>query len=112
MRQLLRSILAGCVLPVILACLPRPVHAEDLKCAAPPYGDAAWNYARLKQRFVSIDEDKIDDVLEKLCKAKFEHVGRRDVHRLGISDRELAKESTTQLAAKVLSATHGGTQVL
>lgn len=112
MRQLQRSIFAGLVLPLLLAFSPRPAPAEDLKCAAPPYGDAAWNYARLKQRFASIDEDKIDEVLEKLCRAKFEHVGRRDVHRLGITDRELAKESTTQLAAKVLSATHGGTQVL
>lgn len=112
MRQLHRSILAGLILPALLALSSRPTHAHDLKCSAPPYGDAAWNYARLKQRFASIDEDKIDDVLEKLCRAKFEHVGRRSVHRLGITDRELAKDSTTQLAAKVLGATHGGTEVL
>ena len=112
MRQLQRTMLAGLVLPALLTLSPRPALAHDLRCSAPPYGDAAWNYARLKQRFASIDEDKIDDVLEKLCRAKFEHVGRRDVHRLGITDRELAKESTTQLAARVLSATHGGTEVL
>lgn len=112
MLQLRRSMLAGLVLPALLAISPPPAVAHDLRCSAPPYGDAAWSYARLKQRFASIDEDKIDDVLEKLCRAKFEHVGRREVHRLGITDRELAKESTTQLAAKVLSATHGGTQVL
>lgn len=111
MRQQQRSMLASLTLALV-AFWTAPVHAHDLRCAAPPYGDAAWNYARLKQRFASIDEDKIDDVLEKLCRAKFEHVGRRDVHRLGISDRELAQESTTQLAAKILSATHGGTQVL
>src|SRR5579883_3632430 len=105
MRQLQRSILAGVILPALLALPPPRAGAHDLKCAAPPYGDAAWNYARLKQRFASIDEDRIDEVLGKLCRAKFEHVGRRDVHRLGITDRELAKESTTQLAAKVLSAT-------
>src|SRR5690348_11482583 len=112
MRQLQRSMLAGLILPALLVFSSRPAQAHDLKCSAPPYGDAAWNYARLKQRFASIDEDKIDDLLEKLCRAKFEHVGLRSVHRLGISNRELAKESTTQLAAKVLSATHGGTEVL
>lgn len=112
MRRLQRSILAALIVPALLAFSPRPILARDLKCSAPPYGDAAWNYARLKQRFASIDEDKIDDLLEKLCRAKFEHVGRRNVHQLGITDRELAKESTTQLAAKILSATHGGTQVL
>ena len=112
MRQLRRSMLAGLMLPALLAFQPRAVLAHDLRCSAPPYGDAAWNYARLKQRFASIDEDRIDEVLGKLCRAKFEHVGRRDVHRLGITDRELAKESTTQLAAKVLSATHGGTEDL
>jgi hypothetical protein len=112
MRQLQRSMLAGLILPALLAFSPRPAHGHDLKCAAPPYGDLAWNYARLKQRFASIDEDSVDELLEKLCKAKFEHVGRRSVHRLGITDRELAKQSTTQLAAKVLSATHGGTQGL
>ena len=112
MRQLQRSILAGLILPALLAFSPRSAPAHDLKCSAPPYGDAAWSYARLKQRFASIDEDKIDDVLEKVCRAKFEHVGRRSVHRLGITDRDLARESTTQLAAKILSATHGGTQVL
>lgn len=112
MRQLQRSTLAGLVLPVLLTFSPRPVPATDLTCSAPPYGDAAWNYVRLKQRFASIDEEKIDDVLEKVCRAKFEHVGRREAHRLGITDRELAKETTTQLAAKVLNATHGGTEVL
>jgi hypothetical protein len=112
MRQLRRSILAGLMLPALLAFPPRPAPAHDLRCSAPPYGDAAWNYARLKQRFASIDEDRIDEVLEKLCRAKFEHVDRRDVHRLGITDRELARESTTQLAARVLSATHGGTEAL
>jgi hypothetical protein len=112
MRSLPHSMLARLVLAACVAFSTCPAHADDMKCAAPPYGDAAWNYARLKQRFASIDEEKIDDVLEKLCRAKFEHVGRRDVHRLGITDRELAKETTTQLAAKVLSATHGGTEVL
>ena len=112
MRSLPHCMLAGLVLAAWVAFSPRPAHADDMRCAAPPYGDAAWNYARLKQRFASIDEEKIDDVLEKLCRAKFEHVGRRSVHRLGISDRELARDSTTQLAAKVLSATHGGTETL
>src|SRR6185312_13824151 len=60
MRQLQRSMLAGLILPALLAFTSRPAHAHDLKCSAPPYGDAAWNYARLKQRFASIDEDKID----------------------------------------------------
>ena len=112
MRPLQRSMLASLVLASLVASSPYPAHADDMKCAAPPYGDAAWNYARLKQRFASIDEEKIDEVLEELCRAKFEHVGRRSVHKLGITDRELAKESTTQLAARVLSATHGGTEVL
>jgi hypothetical protein len=112
MRQLQRSMLAGLVLPALFAFSPRPAHADEFRCAAPPYGDAAWNYARLKERFASIDEDKVDDLLEKLCKAKFEHVGRQHFHRLGVTDREFAKESTTQLAAKILSATHGGTEVL
>jgi hypothetical protein len=112
MRQLQRSLIAGLILPALLASSPRPSQAHDLRCAAPPYGDAAWNYTRLKQRFPDVDEEKVDDLLEKLCKAKFEHVGRRSVHRLGITDRELAKKGTTELAAKILSATHGGTQVL
>lgn len=112
MRQLKRSILAGLLLPALLPLLAQPVRASDLKCAAPPYGDAAWNYTRLKERFASIDEDKVNDLLEKLCKAKFEHVGRRRFHKLGITDREFARKSTTELAAKVLSATRGGTQVL
>src|SRR5579883_1517717 len=107
MRQLQRSILAGVILPALLALPPPRAGAHDLKCAAPPYGDAAWNYARLKQRFASINEDNVDELLEKLCKAKFEHVGRRSIHQLGITDRELATQSTTQLAAKILSATHG-----
>lgn len=112
MRQLQRSMLAGLILPALLAFLPQPAHASDLKCAAPPYGDAAWNYTRLKEHFASIDEDKVDDLLERLCKAKFEHVGRGHFHKLGITDGEFAKKSTTELAAKILSATHGGTQVL
>lgn len=112
MRPLRHSLLASFILVAFVASSSNPVHADDMRCAAPPYGDAAWNYARLKQRFASIDEEKIDEVLEKVCRAKFEHVGRRGVHRLGISDRELAKESTTQLAAKILGATHGGTEVL
>ena len=112
MRPLPHSMLASLFLAAFVASATCPAHADDMRCAAPPYGDAAWNYARLKERFASIDEDKIDDVLGKLCRAKFERVGRREVHRLGISDRELAQESTTQLAAKILSATHGGTQVL
>jgi hypothetical protein len=112
MRQRQRSILAGLLLPALLACPPESVRASDLRCAAPPYGDAAWNYTRLKQRFASIDEDKVDDLLERLCRAKFEHVGRARFHKLGITDRELARQSTTQLAAKILSVTHGGTEVL
>lgn len=112
MRQPQRSILAGLILPALLAFLPQSAYASDLRCAAPPYGDAAWNYTRLKERFASIDEDKVDDLLEKLCKAKFERVGRRHFHKLGITDREFARKSTTQLAAKILSATQGGTQVL
>ncbi len=112
MRQLQRSMLAVLIVPALLAFSLRPASAHDLKCAAPPYGDAAWNYARLKQRFASINEDNVDELLEKLCKAKFEHIGRRSIHLLGITDRELAKESTTQLAAKILSATHGGTEIL
>jgi hypothetical protein len=112
MQPLQRSKLAGLALPALLALSPWPAHASDLKCAAAPYGDAAWSYARLKQRFASVDEDKIDDLLGKLCRAKFEHVGRRHFHQLGITDREFAKESTTQLAAKILSATNGGTRVL
>lgn len=112
MRQLQRSLLAGLVLPALIALSPRPAHASDLKCAAPPYGDAAWNYTRLKQRFASIDEDKMDDLLGKLCRAKFEHVGRGHFHKLGITDREFARKGTTELAAKILSITHGGTEVL
>ena len=54
MRQLKRSIIAGLVLPALLP-LAQPVRASDLKCAAPPYGDAAWYYTRLKERFASID---------------------------------------------------------
>jgi len=75
MRPLQRSLLTGLILPALLAFSPPPAHASDLKCAAPPYGDVAWNYTRLKER-------------------------------------EFAKESTTELAAKILRATHGGTQVL
>ncbi len=112
MRKLQRSMTAGLALPVLLALSPGHAHASDLKCAAPPYGDAAWNYTRLKQRFASIDEDKIDDVLARLCKAKFEHVGRQHFRKLGITERDFARQSTTQLAAKILSATQGGTQVL
>lgn len=112
MRKLQRSILAGLVLPALLPLLAQPAQASDLKCAAPPYGDAAWNYIRLRERFASIDEDKMNDLLEELCKAKFEHVGRRRFHKLGITDGEFARKSTTELAAKVLSATRGGTQVL
>lgn len=112
MRQLQRSMPAGLILPVLVAFWSWPAQAHDLRCSAPPYGDAAWNYARLKERFASIDEDKIDDVLEQLCRAKFEHVGRGHFHKLGITDREFASQSTTQLAAKILTATRGGTQVL
>jgi hypothetical protein len=112
MRQLQRSMLVGLILPALFAFSARPAQADQLRCEAPPYGDAAWSYTRLKERFASIDEDKVDDLLERLCKAKFEHVGRRYFHRLGITEREFARESTTQLAAKILSATHGGTQVL
>lgn len=111
MRRLQRSMLAGLALPALLALAPGPARASDLKCSAPPYGDAAWNYARLRQRFASIDEDKVDDLLERLCKAKFHHVGRRQFRKLGITGQEFARESTTQLAARVLSATNGGTQV-
>ena len=112
MRQLQRSMLACLVLPALLTLSPWQAHASDLKCAAPPYGDAAWNYTRLKQRFANIDEDKIDDVLARLCKAKFEHVDRKHFRKLGITDRDFARQSTTQLAARILSATQGGTQVL
>lgn len=112
MRKLPRSKLAGLALPALLALSPWPAHASDLKCAAAPYGDAAWNYARLKERFADVDEDKIDDLLSRVCKAKFEKVGRRHFYNLGITDREFARETTTQLAARILSATHGGTQVL
>jgi hypothetical protein len=112
MRQLQCAMLAALVLAALLVLSPRRAHASDLRCAAPPYGDAAWNYTRLKQRFANIDEEDIDDLLEKLCKAKFEHLGRRHFHKLGISDRDFAKEGTSQLAAKVLQATRGGTQVL
>lgn len=112
MRQLRRSMIAGLVLPALIAFSPWRAYASDLKCAAPPYGDAAWNYTRLKQRFASIDEDKVDDLLARLCKAKFEHVGRRHFHKLGITDGEFARKGTTELAAKILGATHGGTQVL
>ena len=112
MRQLQRSILAGIVLPALLAFSPWQAHASDLKCAAPPYGDAAWNYTRLKQRFANLDEDKIDDVLARICRAKFERVGRQHFHKLGITERDFARQSTTQLAAKILQATQGGTQVL
>lgn len=112
MRKLQRSMTAGLALPVLLAFSPWQAHASDLKCAAPPYGDAAWNYTRLKQRFASIDENKIDDVLARLCKAKFERVGRQHFRKLGITERDFARQSTTQLAAKILSATQGGTQVL
>ncbi len=112
MRQPQRSNLPGVVLAGLCAFSPWGAHASDLKCAAPPYGDAAWNYSRLKQRFANLDEDRIDDVLARLCRAKFEHVGRQYFHRLGITDREFARQSTTQLAARILSATHSGTQVL
>ena len=112
MRQLQRSFLAGVVLPALFAFSTGPAHASDLKCAAPPYGDAAWNYTRLKQRFANLDEDKIDDVLARICRAKFEHVGRQHFRKLGITDREFANRSTTELAAKILQATQGGTQVL
>ncbi|MGH8294010.1 MAG: hypothetical protein ACRETZ_00700 [Steroidobacteraceae bacterium] len=112
MRRLQRPILAGLALPALLALSPGPAGAEDLKCSAPPYGDAAWNYARLRQRFASVDEDKVDDLLERLCQAKFDHIDRRHFRKLGITDRELGRESTTQLAARILSATRGGTQTL
>lgn len=112
MRPLPCSKLASLALPALLALSPWPAHASDLKCAAAPYGDAAWSYARLKQRFANVDEDKINDLLHRVCRAKFENVGRRHFYNLGITDREFAKESTTQLAARILSATHGGTQVL
>jgi hypothetical protein len=112
MRQLQRSILAGVLLPALLALSPGRAGASDLKCAAPPYGDAAWNYTRLKQHFANVDEDKIDEVLARICRAKFEHVGRRHFRKLGITDREFASQSTTQLAAKILKATQGGTEVL
>lgn len=112
MRQLQCSTLVALVPAALLALSPGRAPASDLKCAAPPYGDAAWNYTRLKQRFANIDEQDIDDLLGKLCKAKFEHVGRRHFHKLGITDREFAREGTTQLAAKVLTRTRGGTQVL
>jgi hypothetical protein len=112
MRPLLRLTASGLLLPALLAIAATQARADDLKCAAPPYGDAAWSYARLKERFKNIDEDTIDDLLAKLCRAKFEHVGRRHFHKLGISDREFAREGTTQLAARILAATHGGIQVL
>jgi TonB C terminal len=91
-------------------------HANDSRCTTPPYGDTPDNYetviasdkkvtAKFGDAVGAASKYISDQALIEACKVKFEHAGRDDFHKHGITDADIAVTSPVGLAAQYMNFT-------
>jgi hypothetical protein len=82
-------------------------HDADMekRCESPPYGDSESNFKRFIQRYGSIDPTSTIAVIRNVCRAKLNIQNRDPLYSVGLTDADIDRESTMELASNWLRKT-------
>jgi len=100
--------LKGLTLAAMLLAAAHPAaEAGDARCAAPPFGGSVASYKAFAAYFGKVvvagqpvDPDRI---LAQMCNVKYGGADRMPLHKLGITDLQIANEDPEELAVHLIS---------
>lgn len=75
-------------------------HAEDPRCAHPPYGGSPDRYRAVLEVY-GRDIATVDKLLEEICKMKFDGADRSALYKLQFKDADIDSMGTAALALEM-----------
>lgn len=94
------SLIAFCWTTSATAQINSGPQASNVRCDAPPYGGTLGGYRSFVKNFGQVVEPT--RMLEGVCNAKFNRVGRKTFYGLGITDDQIDNTDTSDLAVVLI----------